>query len=189
MTATASRLTQHDYYEVAMRMLAESSHESLTIVALCDELGVSKGSFYHHFGGWPGFVTALLESWERENALEAKENAEKIDAVGTKFRLLSALIESTPHEAEAALRVWSHTDPVVKAVVDRVDSTREAMLADFFAITLPKTDAALLAGLYCSALVGEQLAHRPADRRRMRKLLAQIKKMTAACYGPEVFGE
>ncbi len=189
MTTTTSRLTQHDYYDVAMRMLADGSHESLTIAALCDELGVSKGSFYHHFGGWPGFVTALLENWESENALEAKETAEKIDAVGTKFRMLSSLADSAPHEAEAALRVWSHTDPGVKEVVDRVDRTRVAMLTDFFAITLPKADAALLAELYCSALVGMQLAHRPADDRRIRKMLAQLKRMTVATYGPESFGE
>lgn len=48
MTATtSSRLTQRDYYAVAMTLLAEGSHDSLTTAALCDELGVSKGSFSH----------------------------------------------------------------------------------------------------------------------------------------------
>ncbi len=57
-TATTPRLTQRDYFTVALRLLAAGSHEALTTAALCDELQVSKGSFYHHFGGWPGFVTA-----------------------------------------------------------------------------------------------------------------------------------
>lgn len=188
MTTTTSRLTQHDYYDVALRLLANGSHDSLTIAALCDELGVSKGSFYHHFGGWPGFVTALLHTWERESTLEVKEATERIDTVGTKFRILAALIESIPHDAEAALRVWSHTDPTVKAAVDRVDAAREAMVTDFFALTIPKSDAAPLAEIYLSALVGNQLAHRPVDTRRMRKLLNQMMKLTAAVYGPEVFG-
>lgn len=188
MTATTSRLSQHDYYDVALRLLAEGSHDSLTIAALCDELGVSKGSFYHHFGGWPGFVTALLETWERESTLEVKDSTERIDAVGTKYRLLATLVDTIPHDAEAALRVWAHTDPLVKAAVDRVDSGREAMVTDFFALTIPKRDAAMLAELYLSALVGNQLAHRPVDTRRMRKLLSQMTKMTEACYGPQVFG-
>ena len=147
MTATTSRLTQHDYYDVALRLLAEGSHDSLTIAALCDELGVSKGSFYHHFGGWSGFVTSILQTWERESALEVKEAAERIDALGTKFQIMAALIDAIPHDAEAALRVWSHTDPVVKAAVDRVDNAREAMVRDFFALTIPKGEAGQLAEL------------------------------------------
>lgn len=188
MTTTTSRLTQHDYYTVALRLLAEGSHESLTIAALCDELGVSKGSFYHHFGGWSGFVTAFLETWERESTLEVKETAERIDAVGTKFRLLATLVDTIPHDAEAALRVWSHTDPVVKAAVQRVDHAREVMVRDFFALTIPRSESAMLAELFLSTLVGNQLAHRPADTRRMRKLLTQMMKLTAAYYGPEITG-
>ena len=188
MTTSTSRLTQHDYHDVALRLLADGSHDSLTIATLCDELGVSKGSFYHHFGGWSGFVTALLETWERESTLEVKEAADRIDAVGTKYRLLSTLVDTIPHDAEAALRVWAHTDPVVKAAVDRVDASREAMVTDFFALTIPKSDAALLAEIYLSALVGNQLAHRPVDTRRMRKLLNQLTKMTEAYYGSGVFG-
>lgn len=189
MTTTTSRLTQSDYYAVAMKLLAKGSHESLTIAALCDELGVSKGSFYHHFGGWPGFVTGLLESWERESTLEIKEAAERIDAVGTKFRILAELIETIPHDAEAALRVWAHTDQVVKAAVDRVDQVREAMVTDFFRLTMPKPDAGLLAELALSAMVGKQLGQRPVDTRRMRKLLNQMRSLISARYGDEVFGD
>lgn len=188
MTAAAPRLTQHDYYAVAMKLLAEGSHDSLTIAALCDELGVSKGSFYHHFGGWSGFVTGLLEAWERESTLEIKEAAERIDAVGTKFRILAALVEAIPHDAEAAIRVWSHTDPPVKAAVDRVDRIRKAMVTDFFALTVPKADAGLLAELALSALVGNQLAHKPVDTKRMRQLLNQLTKLIVVKYGRAVFG-
>lgn len=188
MTATTSRLTQRDYYDVAMKLLAQGSHDSLTIAALCDELGVSKGSFYHHFGGWPGFVSGLLDSWERDSTLEIKEAAERIDAVGTKFRILAALIETIPHDAEAALRVWSHTDATVKAAVDRVDGVREDMVTDFFALTIPKADAGLLAELALSALVGNQLAHHPVNTKRMRQLLNQLTGLIAVKYGPEVFG-
>lgn len=187
MTAP-TRLTQDDYYEVAMRLLANGSHDSLTIAALCEELGVSKGSFYHHFGGWPGFVTGLLESWERESTLEIKEAAEKIETVGTRFRILAALVDTIPHDAEAALRVWSHTDPTVKAAIDRVDAVRDSMVTEFFALTLPKADAALLAELALTSLVGNQLAHRPVDTRRIRRLLDAMMKLITKTYGPKVFG-
>jgi AcrR family transcriptional regulator len=188
MTTTTARLTQDHYYAVAMKLLAKGSHESLTIAALCDELGVSKGSFYHHFGGWPGFVKGLLQSWERKSTLEIKEAADRIDVVGTKFRILAALVNAVPHDAEAALRVWSHTDPSVKEAVDRVDAVREAMVTDFFTLTIPKTDAALLSQLALSSLVGNQLAHRPVDTRRIRKMLNQMMKMVTTTYGPDVFG-
>ena len=63
------RLTQDDYFREALAVLDEFGSDALTIAVLCDRLDVTKGSFYHHFGGMPGFITQLLEYWEREHSV------------------------------------------------------------------------------------------------------------------------
>ena len=58
--------TPRSYFDEALRVLAREGRNGLRIGRLCAALGVTSGSFYHHFGGWDGFVAALLEHWERE---------------------------------------------------------------------------------------------------------------------------
>ncbi|WP_239003564.1 TetR/AcrR family transcriptional regulator [Nocardia panacis] len=62
-------LTKEQYFTAALEVLAECGFKGLNIGVLCRGLGVTSGSFYHHFGGWPTFVTALLEHWERQQVL------------------------------------------------------------------------------------------------------------------------
>src|SRR5579884_2605293 len=58
-----ARANRTAYLECALDVLAESGADGLTIAELCGRLGVTKGSFYHHFAGMGEFVTALLAFW------------------------------------------------------------------------------------------------------------------------------
>ena len=51
-TARARRATRRDFVDCAFEILAESGHKGLTIHELCRKVGVSTGSFYHHFANW-----------------------------------------------------------------------------------------------------------------------------------------
>ena len=62
------RLTAEDYFREALSILGEHGSDAMTIALLCERLDVTKGSFYHHFGGMPGFVDQLLAFWEREHS-------------------------------------------------------------------------------------------------------------------------
>ena len=60
-------LSRSAYFDVALELLAEGGHDGLTIAALCARLGVTKGSFYHHFRDLCAFTDALLAYWEAED--------------------------------------------------------------------------------------------------------------------------
>ena len=67
VAATAARprrATQRDFVDSGFAILAESGHRGLTIHRLCRHVGVSTGSFYHHFANWDHYVTVLLAHWE-----------------------------------------------------------------------------------------------------------------------------
>ena len=50
--------------ESGWEILGESGSDAITVAALCERVGVTKGSFHHHFGTMPGFVEALAQHWE-----------------------------------------------------------------------------------------------------------------------------
>jgi AcrR family transcriptional regulator len=184
----AARLTRHDYYDAAMRLLAATSADALTINALCEELHVSKGSFYHHFSGWQGFVEYLLETWEEE--LEIKRVVELLESPGRRVRVLTSLVGLTPHDAEAALRVWSFSNPAVKAAVERVDQVRVGIATDVLSRRgIPQAQAVQIAELYVGIPIHVQMASRPVDVRRIAKLMRSLMDLTVAQYGPQVFAD
>ena len=128
-TSRDARLTKQDYFRVGFRLLAEGGIGAVTIANVCELLGVTKGSFYHHFRSAPAFHRALLEHYEEEYA---HRRIAELDAVaGPEGRRLEALVQrgvERDHEAESALRAWARTDVATAEVMQRVDATRAQYL-------------------------------------------------------------
>ena len=62
---TMAKVTKQDWVELALKQLAASGHRSVTLGALLDQLGVSHGSFYHHFKNRTELTQAMLAHWEQ----------------------------------------------------------------------------------------------------------------------------
>lgn len=65
--------SQREYFELALEVLSVSGFECVNIGVLCHRLGVTSGSFYHHFDGWDDFVHRLLDFWEGEQSASLLE--------------------------------------------------------------------------------------------------------------------
>jgi AcrR family transcriptional regulator len=154
MSRTVSR---EQYFEVAFELLPQAGFKGLNIGLMCRALGVTSGSFYHHFGSWDGFVEAFLSHWER---LQGRRMREMAFGVGDVRRDLEALRELTvglPHAAEAAIRAWSDSNEVVRSAVIRVDQTRFATLAEVTTRAIGDAPQALvIASAALAMLVGYQ---------------------------------
>lgn len=153
------------YFAAAFDLLAARGPAELKIGTLCAELRVTSGSFYHHFGGWSGFVQALLEHWEAEQtarivALTESATADPIE----RLDVLKRLAVTLPHAAEAAIRGWAALDPEVATALRRIDDRRLAALEGVLAGAVSdRAVAARLASLGQSLLVGFQQIHHPPD--------------------------
>ncbi|MCD2189503.1 MULTISPECIES: TetR/AcrR family transcriptional regulator [Actinomycetospora] len=157
MSRTASPET---YFAAAMRLLAGPGLPALRIGRLCREVGVTSGSFYHHFGNWDGFVAALLEHWSQEEVDRIVELVRREpDPVG-RVELMKRLALTVPHAAETAIRRWAGTDELVAAAQQRVDDRRREALREVLGPLLDD-DAltATLAEVALSLLVGHQQLH------------------------------
>jgi AcrR family transcriptional regulator len=167
MVTAVSTLTRHHYLATGLDLIAEGGTSAVTIAALCERLGVTKGSFYHHFGDVSVFHEALLTSWE-ESTYGAIEAARAVTDSHKRLSVLKELGVAAHHEAESAIRAWGRSYPPAAAVVRRVDDAREANLVESFRmIGIPATRARHLARIGLATLIGTQALERPVDRKRL----------------------
>lgn len=151
--------TRRTYFDAAMALLAGGS--PLTISSLCGAVGVTSGSFYHHFGSWDGFVDALMADWEQRETTDLIAGIKGIpEDAEHRLRLVVDVALTVPHRAEAAIRSWANANPTVAATQRRVDRARRSFLADIVA-ELPTTAVSsprVLATLLIATFIGlEQL--------------------------------
>lgn len=180
------RRRREDYFVAAIEILDGSGREALTISALCERIGVTKGSFYHHFSSMGGFVEGLVGHWKAEHneALIAASQAEP-DA-RARVGILTSIAVGLPHGAEAAFRGWSLDSPVVAAAQREIDAAREAHLTQSLQLLgLSRTRARRTARMSLAILVGTQQLQHPVDR---RELLAIFRDFDERVLGVEPFG-
>ncbi|HSK57998.1 MAG TPA: TetR/AcrR family transcriptional regulator [Actinomycetospora sp.] len=149
--------TPRSYFDEALRVLAREGRNGLRIGRLCAALGVTSGSFYHHFGGWDGFVAALLEHWEREEVGRIVELVNATDDPVERVTRMKHLALTVPHEAETAIRAWATVDPIVEAAQRAVDRGRLRALSDVLAPVIDDVERReRLAALGVAVLAGHQ---------------------------------
>ena len=95
-------VTKEEYYDAALEVLAQLGFKGLNIGVLCKRLGVTSGSFYHHFGSWQGFVAAVLDFWENRQIVVLREQAFGTAGPQNDLALLISLTLDLNHSAEAA---------------------------------------------------------------------------------------
>ncbi len=172
------------YFEAGLELLAEQGFRGLTIVALCAKLGVTKGSFYHHFRDMADFVDRLLEHWAHEHASALIALSESITDPTERYDLLEGIAVGLPHGAEAAIRAWSWTNESVAAAQRKVDAARlEHLTASGIEAGEPPDRARLMALISLGVLVGVQQLERPASTESMREVFSEIRSWVRADTG------
>ncbi|MFF0545145.1 TetR/AcrR family transcriptional regulator [Nocardia thailandica] len=178
-------VTKEQYFDTALTVVAEFGFRGLNIGMLCRRLGVTSGSFYHHFGSWQGFVDALLDDWENRQMIQLRA----LD-VGTAdpehdVRALSELARALPHGAEAALRAWAANDPTVGATLTRVDDSRRRTLRRVIGgVVRDQTAAGTVTDLGMAVLIGYQQMAAAGTETELRQLLAQFARLLDSYRDP-----
>jgi AcrR family transcriptional regulator len=171
-------VTRQAYFEAALEVLAEHGFTELNVGRLCRGLGVTSGSFYHHFGGWPGFVEQLLAHWENRQVLILRERNFGTGGPSADFTALMDLTLELPHEAEAAIRAWAMNDETVRAAQKRVDAARLRTVGKAVkAIVGDRAVARTLTSLGMAMLVGHQQLASAGEHSELTALLAEYTRL------------
>lgn len=144
----------------AFDALRDGGIEALRVEPLAARLGVTKGSFYHHFDNRRALYLAMLEEWERSGTSDiidevGRSSGEPVEALR---RLAHNTLAVNPgvDEIELGIRAWAVTDDVVAAAAERVDARRLDYVASLLrAIGLPSPLARRRARLLYRVLIGE----------------------------------
>ena len=160
-----TRVTRHDWIEEGFRILADEGDGALTVDALCERLGRSKGSFYHHFGGRPGYVRALLDTWEKEATDRLIETGRSDAPVEDRLRTVNRQASELKNSRlERAIRGWSAREPEAATAQDRVDRRRLAFLEALCAERMGEGEPARhLARVFQLTFVGAQHLDPPLE--------------------------
>lgn len=181
------RLTAEDYFREALSVLGDYGSEAMTIAVLCDRLDVTKGSFYHHFGGMPGFVGQLLSYWETEHSERLIAISKAQPDPTLRIMTLTELAVGLPHAPEAAIRAWGRSNPEVAEATARVDKRRERHTVDALAaLGMERARARLFARIAMSVLIGVQQREQHVDLKRLRQMFEELNRVIFMEADPDV---
>ena len=160
-----TRIPKAAWIEEGFHVLVEEGDAALTVDALCRRLDRSKGSFYHHFAGRPGYVEALLAEWERRATDRLIEMGHTDAPVESRLRALNRQASQLRNaRLERAIRGWAAREGQARVVQDRVDRRRLAFLEELCTERMGDGDPARrMARVFQLAFVGAQHLDPPLE--------------------------
>jgi len=171
----ASVVSRESYFEVGLEVLSDLGYGGLKLAEVCNRLGVTTGSFYHYFPGWPAYTKELVSHWMQRQTVQI---IERVRGEADPRRRIDTLIQeglSLPHGAEAAIRVWSAVDPEVYSVQAAVDRQRfDIMYESAFEVLNNKRPAEVFAAWGVYVLVGYEQAVLPRDAGALHWIAGQL---------------
>ncbi|MGW7679282.1 TetR/AcrR family transcriptional regulator [Kribbella sp. NPDC054772] len=162
-----------EWLDAGLELLAAEGAPAVTIERLTAELGVTKGSYYHHFKSASGFKTALLEHFEAQYTTRLIDVIDADDAPpADKLRHLLRLVLADPDNAalEIAVRAWALQDAVVRAAQQRVDVARTEYLKKLCRGLDADVDPDRFAQLLYLILIGAEQVLPPIDHEGLREI-------------------
>jgi AcrR family transcriptional regulator len=130
-------LTAEAWITAGTEILADENVRGVQIPTLCRRLGVTKGSFYWHFGSLADLLRRLLEHWRRRATLDiiGRLTGTAMEAGATLRALLALPRRSRSRTAaalEASVRDWARRDADAARAVREVDEVRLRFFEQMF---------------------------------------------------------
>ncbi len=174
--------SRDDWIAAGLEALAGEGLPGVRIDPIAAQLGVSKGSFHHHFEGAADYRRAILERYEaqaidamRQATAHAPGGIERLEALVASFERL--------HDAriETALRAWAIHDPDARQAMARIDRARLEMLQEVWAAILPDPETARTAALIPHLIViGASASPATVTRRDLADVLRLLARIAPA---------
>ncbi len=164
------RKTKDDWIQKGLEILGTEGVAALTVERLTQALGVTKGSFYHHYESIPRFHAALLTAWEKDS----KTIVAAIDKDTSPFTVLHAMLREFQRRdpgPEITVRAWAATDQTARETLERLDKLRTTFLSKLLSDALGDIKAGRRAALFLySAVIGSLCIHPPLKLAALKQI-------------------
>ncbi|MGO4537028.1 TetR/AcrR family transcriptional regulator [Leifsonia sp. 2MCAF36] len=150
-------------------------------------LGLTKGSFHHHFDGVSDYHRSLLECYESEAVARIEGAAASLSRVGPQRVLVDASAQiSSDAVMEAAIRGWAFDDETARATVSRIDAARLDVLRHVWQSIVPNEAQARAAALIPHLiLIGASVAVPRPTAQEMTDVFALLGTLIPSVPGAE----
>jgi AcrR family transcriptional regulator len=172
-----ARLSRTDWVRAGQDVLREDGIAGLKLAVLTARLGVSTGSFYHHFSDFEDYLGAVAEyfSADRVQGLIDRTMAGAPDPVTRIRRLAKLSLEDHTFELDKAMRIWATMDRRAAVTVARSEKAVLAFLSDAFEdLGFAPEEASLRARILLSVNIARLLTSDGKSRRSFFKRTLQI---------------
>jgi AcrR family transcriptional regulator len=107
------RLSLDDWTDAGLQLLVTEGRNAVKIARLCNELGVTKGSFYWHFADIDELMHAIATRYcsHDNDTLRGLTSIEEMPVRDRLAHMGATLVEDRAWATEAAIRDWARTDP------------------------------------------------------------------------------
>ncbi|MCG8673327.1 MAG: TetR/AcrR family transcriptional regulator [Pseudomonadales bacterium] len=121
----STRKSKQDWIEAGVKCLKSKGASAISAEKLAKYLGVTRGSFYHHFENIGQFNGAILDHWVETNTTVPFQEAQS--KANSPNEELEELVERSWHtdmELEVAVRAWATTNSQVRERLQELDNFR-----------------------------------------------------------------
>ncbi len=148
-------LSTADWEKAALKLIAEQGVSALAVEPLSRRLGVTKGSFYWHYKNRQALLERALARWERIDTENVIDRVIKKATPAERLFALFANVAVDRYDGELYTAFSASRDPLVKAVVDRVNKRRLKFLEDCYRdLGLPTEEAKNISLIAYSTYLG-----------------------------------
>jgi len=117
-------LKREDWIDAAYRMLYRQGVDGVRVEVLARWLGVTTGSFYHHFENREALLESMIRNWEEETEQLFSGIPEGLSGLDRVRLILKRLGDISHGIPDAALSAWSLRDTAVATRVAAVEQKR-----------------------------------------------------------------
>lgn len=120
-----------DWLDLGLQQLTQHGAAGLTVDALCQAAGRTRGSLYHHFKDHSAFIDAMMRHWRQRYTHDIADQS-RADAPGRQRQKLAELALDIDPALEIAVRKFAYTHAGAQAVVAAVDESRVAFVTHLY---------------------------------------------------------
>lgn len=119
--AEQSQETYRKILEAARDLFADHGYEATGVALICQEAGVSKGAFYHHFPSKQAVLQAILDEWlealQPGFGLWADPDRPAPETLRNAAKAAATVFKGEPRTRRLLLELWNLAgrDPIVAA--------------------------------------------------------------------------
>ncbi len=167
-------MTRERWITEGLTVLAADGVAGVRIDRIAARLGLTKGSFFHHFAGIGAYRRALLDAWESQALRELGDAPPQ----ALLAELAAGVGDLVDLRLEVAVRAWAFQDPEAAAVLQRVDIARLAALQSVWSRIVDDPARARTAALLPHLLViGASVALPPTSREDLESVFGLLAEL------------